>query len=91
MKGYVPFLLSRLRYSLFMLRQSKAPKNPCTDFFPLALFFSFPPLHLASALLLPLYRRSFQEIDILFALHIPARKFRSYVITEQDKQTVGHA
>ncbi|GAA5843769.1 hypothetical protein JCM11251_006802 [Rhodosporidiobolus azoricus] len=35
--------------------------------------------------------RSFQEIDILFALRIPARKFGSYVITEQDKLTAGHA
>ncbi|GJN91928.1 hypothetical protein Rhopal_004953-T1 [Rhodotorula paludigena] len=34
--------------------------------------------------------RSFEELDILFALRIPARKFKSYVITAEDKRSVGH-
>ncbi|GAA5859880.1 hypothetical protein JCM8547_004370 [Rhodosporidiobolus lusitaniae] len=34
--------------------------------------------------------RSFEELDILFALRLPARKFKSYIITEEDKRSVGH-
>ncbi|GAA6000071.1 uncharacterized protein JCM10292_003610 [Rhodotorula paludigena] len=34
--------------------------------------------------------RSFEELDILFALRVPARKFKSYVITAEDKRSVGH-
>lgn len=34
--------------------------------------------------------RSFEELDILFALKTPTRKFSSHVITEADKADVGH-
>ncbi|BGP08624.1 General alpha-glucoside permease [Rhodotorula toruloides] len=34
--------------------------------------------------------RSFEELDIMFGLRLPARKFSSYVVTEEDRRTVGH-
>lgn len=34
--------------------------------------------------------RSFEELDIMFGLRVPARKFASYVVTEEDRRTVGH-